>query len=199
MPVAEQPRHQDDVARVGAEEREQERPGGEQRRSGEDHRAHAEPADEPVGEERDGAERAQHRQHPHPGLERAVAEDLLHQLRDVEDRREEDGGEEEDRQAGGDEAAVADHVAGHQRRRAHPRLDHGEGDERRERDGDHRQHPRVAPAPVGRLVERQQQRDEAEREGEDAAVVDPLALGVGRPAGGSWPRSPRRRRSRPGC
>ena len=36
-------------------------------------------------------------------------------------------------------------------------------------------HPRVAPAPVVDLVERDQQRDEADRERRDPGVVDPAA------------------------
>ena len=40
-------------------------------------------------------------------------------------------------------------------------------------------HPRVAPAPVGDLVERDQQRDQPDRERRDPRVVDPLVLGLG--------------------
>ena len=48
-------------------------------------------------------------QHPDPGLERRVAELLLHELGQVEQRGEEGRRHEEDRQAGGAEALVAHH------------------------------------------------------------------------------------------
>ena len=40
-------------------------------------------------------------------------------------------------------------------------------------EGQQGDHPRVAPAPVVDLVERDQQRDEADRERRDPGVVDP--------------------------
>ena len=46
-------------------------------------------------------------------------------------------------------------------------------------DRQQRDHPRVAPAPVVDLVERDQQRDQADRERRDPRVVDPLLLGLG--------------------
>ena len=85
-PGRQQPGDERGVAGVGVEEAEQQRPGRERGGAGEDHLAHPDPRADALGEERDGAERAEHRQHREAGLERAVAEDLLHQLRHVEDR-----------------------------------------------------------------------------------------------------------------
>ena len=99
------------------------------------------------GEEGDEGEGAEHGHHPHPGLERRVAEDLLHELRRVQHGGEEDGRHQQHRDAHGAKLAVAKHVRGDQGARLHPRLDQGEGDDEDDRHDQHRDHPRVRRIP----------------------------------------------------
>ncbi len=115
-------------------------------------------------------------QHPEPRLQGREAEDLLHELRPVEDDREEDGREHQHRQAGGAEALVRDHVRRDQRRLAGAALDLEEGDEQDDAEHEQAQDADVGPAPVDRLVEAEQQGDQAAGDGGDPQVVDlPLA------------------------
>ena len=53
-------------------------------------------------------------------------------------------------------------------------LDRHEGEHEDRRQDQQADHSRVAPAPVGDLVEGDQQRDEPDRERRDPGVVDPV-------------------------
>src|SRR5829696_8432825 len=168
--------HADDqraVAGLGVDLREEERGDGDAGGAEGRQALGADPFVERPGDEGDEGEGREEWQHSDPGLERRVAQLLLHELRQVEERREEGRGHEEDREAGGAKALVAHHLAGDERVASGAPLDRYEGEDEQRRECQQADHLRVPPTPVVDLVQRDQQRHEADRERSDSAVVDP--------------------------
>ncbi len=180
-PERDQPGEDPEVAGIVADER-QERPADDEPEDPERHdQLGAEPVVERAGDEREDGEGDEERKHPHPRPHGRVVERLLHVLRQVEHRGEEQGGEQADGDGSPNEFAVSREVARQQRVAPHPPLDRDERDEEHGEDEDGQDNPPVAPAPVGRLIEREQEREQRDRERDDPAVVDPFpsVAGVG--------------------
>ena len=76
-------------------------------------------------------------------------------------------------------SAVAHHVGGDERARPGTPLGQRERDQEHHAEGEQAQDARVGPAPGGYLIQREQQRHQAQRQGGYAQVVDPLPAGVG--------------------
>ena len=149
-------------------------PIAEAERARADDQLRPEPAVERPGDEGGEGEDAHHRQEPGAGADRRIAELLGHELGQEDQRREEDRRDQQRRRAGRRELPVAEHVGRHQRRRADPPLDEGEGDEPDRAEREQAEDQRVGPAAVRPLVEGEEQRQDADRERGDAGIVDPL-------------------------
>ena len=171
--------HQRGEAGVALDQRDQEGTQREAHRSSRDDQLGSEARVETSGHERGDGEHGHHRQQTRPRLQRAVAEDLLEELGQEEQRREEDRRHHQRRDARRAEVGVAHHVPRYERPRSGPPLVDRKGHEQQNAEREQPEDARIAPTPVGHLVEGHEQRDQADRQAGDARVVDALAPGVG--------------------
>ncbi len=163
--------------------------GGDHRHPGREHRLEADPRDELGGDPGGDDDPEREGQVGEAGVDRAVAEHLLHVERDEEEHREQRRADQEPDDVGARQGPEAEDPERHQRR-LRASLDRDEGGDQRRGQAEQAERLQRAPARVGRVDDRVDQDREAGGDGHRAGGVEVARRRLGA-ALGDQPRGER--------